>query len=92
MKDRSISPPTASPNDRPAQRHQMVAQIARHFADSASQMGEQALAGRAEATLQRLGYTDVEVRSEDGYLGWPEQAPFDAILVTAGALEVAAFR
>jgi protein-L-isoaspartate(D-aspartate) O-methyltransferase len=46
------------------------------------------LAGRAEATLQRLGYTDVEVRSGDGYLGWAERAPFDAILVTAGAQEI----
>jgi protein-L-isoaspartate O-methyltransferase len=87
-----MSPPTAFPNDRPAQRHQMVAQIAHHFADSASQTGEQALAGRAEETLQRLGYTDVEVRSGDGYLGWPEQAPLDAILVTAGAQEITAFR
>ncbi len=42
-----------------------------------------ALAARAEATLRRLGYTRVRVRVGDGYLGWPEEAPFDAILVTA---------
>ena len=42
-----------------------------------------ALARRAKADLARLGYTNVEVREGDGYRGWPEQAPFDAILVTA---------
>jgi protein-L-isoaspartate(D-aspartate) O-methyltransferase len=41
------------------------------------------LAGRAEANLRRLGYANVHVREGDGYRGWPEQAPFDAILVTA---------
>ena len=40
------------------------------------------LAKTAEATLQRLGYTDVHVKVGDGYKGWPEQAPFDAIIVT----------
>ena len=40
------------------------------------------LAQRAEADLQRLGYRNVKVRSGDGYLGWPEAAPFDAIIVT----------
>lgn len=43
------------------------------------------LAQPAEARLQRLGYINVEVRSGDGYFGWPEQAPFDGILVTAAA-------
>lgn len=43
-----------------------------------------ALAESARATLARLGYMDVEVRAGDGNLGWPEQAPFDAIVVTAG--------
>ncbi|NIN34436.1 MAG: protein-L-isoaspartate(D-aspartate) O-methyltransferase, partial [Gammaproteobacteria bacterium] len=38
---------------------------------------------RAETTLNRLGYDNVTVRVGDGYNGWPEQAPFDAILVTA---------
>lgn len=41
------------------------------------------LAERAAATLESLGYDDVFVRAGDGYLGWPERAPFDAILVTA---------
>jgi len=41
------------------------------------------LATRARATLQRLGYEHVHVRSGDGYRGWPEAAPFDAIVVTA---------
>jgi protein-L-isoaspartate(D-aspartate) O-methyltransferase len=40
------------------------------------------LAERADATLQELGY-EVEVRHGDGYAGWPEHAPFDAIVVTA---------
>lgn len=41
------------------------------------------LAKRAEATLSSLGYERVRVRHGDGYAGWPEHAPFDAILVTA---------
>ena len=41
------------------------------------------LAERAEATLQRLGYTAVHTRQCDGYYGWAEVAPFDAIIVTA---------
>jgi protein-L-isoaspartate(D-aspartate) O-methyltransferase len=42
----------------------------------------------AAERLQRLGVKNVEVRAGNGYLGWPEQAPFDSILVTAGATEV----
>jgi protein-L-isoaspartate(D-aspartate) O-methyltransferase len=42
-----------------------------------------ALADSARARLRRLGYDSVEVRHGDGYLGWPEAAPFDAIVVTA---------
>ncbi|MCS7220578.1 MAG: protein-L-isoaspartate(D-aspartate) O-methyltransferase [Anaerolineae bacterium] len=41
------------------------------------------LARSAEERLRRLGYTDVHVRQGDGYYGWPEEAPFDAIIVTA---------
>ena len=41
------------------------------------------LAARARETLASLGYTNVHVRTGDGYLGWPDQAPFDAIMVTA---------
>jgi protein-L-isoaspartate(D-aspartate) O-methyltransferase len=40
------------------------------------------LARRAETDLKRLGYTNVTVRAGDGYKGWPEAAPFDAIIVT----------
>ena len=41
------------------------------------------LAERAAKTLRELGYEDVQVRHGDGYLGWEEEAPFDAIIVTA---------
>lgn len=43
------------------------------------------LAEEAKARLARLGYDGVRVRHGDGYAGWPEAAPFDAIVVTAGA-------
>jgi protein-L-isoaspartate(D-aspartate) O-methyltransferase len=46
------------------------------------------LAETAKARLAELGYRDVTVRTGDGYLGWKEKAPFDAILVTAAAPEV----
>ena len=42
----------------------------------------------ARERLAALGYRNVEVRIGDGYQGWAEQAPFDAIVVTAGAAEV----
>lgn len=41
------------------------------------------LARQAEQTLGELGYKNVRVRTGDGYQGWPEEAPFDAIIVTA---------
>ncbi|MGD8621194.1 MAG: protein-L-isoaspartate(D-aspartate) O-methyltransferase [Anaerolineales bacterium] len=41
------------------------------------------LADRARDQLTELGYEQVTVRNADGYFGWPEQAPFDGILVTA---------
>ncbi len=43
---------------------------------------------RAKADLARLGYDNVTVRIGDGYAGWPEKAPFDAIVVTAAPDEV----
>ncbi|MBX2998018.1 MAG: protein-L-isoaspartate(D-aspartate) O-methyltransferase [Caldilineaceae bacterium] len=43
------------------------------------------LAVSAAKTLLTLGYTGVHVRHADGYLGWPEHAPYDAIIVTAAA-------
>ncbi|QIZ73828.1 protein-L-isoaspartate(D-aspartate) O-methyltransferase [Oxynema aestuarii AP17] len=41
------------------------------------------LAASASATLQELGYENIEVKAGDGYRGWPEAAPFEAIVVTA---------
>lgn len=47
------------------------------------------LAKRAEALLGDLGYEEsIEVRHGDGYAGWPEHAPFDAIVVTAAPPEI----
>jgi protein-L-isoaspartate(D-aspartate) O-methyltransferase len=43
------------------------------------------LADRARAVLKELGYANVEVRTGDGSLGAPEEAPFDGISVTASA-------
>ena len=43
----------------------------------------QSLADLARARLAQLGYDTVEVRTGDGTLGWPEEAPFDAIIATA---------
>jgi len=42
----------------------------------------------AKKVLAELGHKNVQVRIGDGYHGWPEAAPFDAIVVTAGATEV----
>lgn len=41
------------------------------------------LADRSRQLLQELGYNNINVRLGDGYLGWPEKAPFDAVIVTA---------
>jgi protein-L-isoaspartate(D-aspartate) O-methyltransferase len=41
------------------------------------------LAERSTRVLKELGYANVHVRSGDGYAGWPEHAPFDAVIVTA---------
>lgn len=46
------------------------------------------LAERARDTLSALGYGNVEVRAGNGYLGWPEHAPYDRIMVTAAPDEV----
>jgi protein-L-isoaspartate(D-aspartate) O-methyltransferase len=46
------------------------------------------LAESAAKTLNRLGYTNVHVRAGDGYGGWPEEAPFDRIILTAAPLEI----
>jgi protein-L-isoaspartate(D-aspartate) O-methyltransferase len=47
-----------------------------------------ALADRSRATLADLGYRNVHVRTGNGYLGWPEYAPYDRIMVTAAPDEV----
>jgi protein-L-isoaspartate(D-aspartate) O-methyltransferase len=49
-----------------------------------------ALAERARATLAQLSYHNVRVRTGNGYLGWPEHAPYDRIMVTAAPDEVPA--
>lgn len=46
------------------------------------------LAERARSDLASMGYTNVFVRAGDGYLGWPEVASFDSIIVTAGATHI----
>jgi protein-L-isoaspartate(D-aspartate) O-methyltransferase len=46
------------------------------------------LAQRATMTLRTLGYTNVHVRAGDGFGGWPEEAPFDRIMVTAAPAEI----
>jgi protein-L-isoaspartate(D-aspartate) O-methyltransferase len=48
------------------------------------------LAQHAEALLRELGYRNVHVKAGDGYKGWPEHAPFDAIIVTAAPRPCAA--
>jgi protein-L-isoaspartate(D-aspartate) O-methyltransferase len=44
--------------------------------------------GYQAAVLARLGYHRVHVRHGDGYRGWPDEAPFDAVIVTAAAPEI----
>lgn len=46
------------------------------------------LADSAQQRLRRLGYHNVSVRTADGTLGWPEEVPFDAIVVTAAAQQL----
>jgi protein-L-isoaspartate(D-aspartate) O-methyltransferase len=46
------------------------------------------LAVTARERLTRLGYTNVKVRAGDGWYGWEEEAPFDAIIITAAAARI----
>lgn len=46
------------------------------------------LAKRADDHLRAMGYSTIKTRIGDGYYGWPEEAPFDAVIVTAAASEV----
>ena len=48
------------------------------------------LAAAAAQVLTELGYANVQVRAGDGYFGWPEKGPFDAIIGTAAAREIPA--
>lgn len=43
---------------------------------------------QAEKLLKELGYDSVKVRTGDGYLGWPQNAPFDGIIVTCAPTEI----
>ena len=46
------------------------------------------LANESAERLERLGFNNITVRSGDGYKGWPEEAPFDRIMVTAAPEEI----
>ena len=48
----------------------------------------EALAKRSRRTLERLEYKNVQVKHGDGFQGWPDEAPFDAIIVTCAPEEV----
>jgi protein-L-isoaspartate(D-aspartate) O-methyltransferase len=48
----------------------------------------EALGLSASMRLQKLGYDNIETRLGDGYYGWPEQGPFDAIVVTAASSHI----
>jgi protein-L-isoaspartate(D-aspartate) O-methyltransferase len=81
------------------QRHHKVLEIGTGSGYQAAVLGELAarvytieivpeLARQATATLKSLGYTHVHVRDGDGYAGWPEEAPFDRIMVTAAPADI----
>jgi protein-L-isoaspartate(D-aspartate) O-methyltransferase len=46
------------------------------------------LAVKSTEILKRLGYKNIDVRAKDGYAGWPENAPFDGIMITASAPKI----
>ena len=46
------------------------------------------LAYRANQVLQKIGYKNVIIRVADGTMGWPEEAPFDGIIITAGTPQI----
>lgn len=46
------------------------------------------LAAKAKKVMEDLGYQNIHIKVADGTLGWPEEAPFDAIMVTASAPQV----
>lgn len=63
----------------------VAAEIARHVYSIEI---VEALAASARTRLSELGYNNITVRHGDGYLGWEEHAPFDAIIVTAAPDEI----
>jgi protein-L-isoaspartate(D-aspartate) O-methyltransferase len=46
------------------------------------------LARRAKTNLEKIGFKNIRVKSGDGYKGWPENAPFDAIIITAAPTKI----
>lgn len=66
----------------------VTALLARMCAEVYSIERHSELAASAESTLQRLGYSNVKIRVGDGGQGWPEHAPFDAVLVSAATAEM----
>ena len=81
------------------QKHHKVLEIGTGSGYQAAVLGELAdrvytveivpeLARQAAATLRSLGYAHVHVREGDGYAGWPDEAPFDRIMVTAAPAEI----
>ena len=48
----------------------------------------EALADSAKIRFEQLGYDNIEIKSGNGFYGWPEHAPYDAIIVTAAATQV----
>lgn len=46
------------------------------------------LAGRAKERFHTLGYSNIHIHIGDGTLGWPEESPFDRVLITAGSPEI----
>src|SRR3989304_1661920 len=84
---------------RSAPRHLFVAESHRGEAYEAPVLAEIArevctieilepLGRHAETTLAALGYKNIEVKIGDGYRGWPERSPFDAIIVTAAPAHI----
>ncbi len=63
----------------------IIAQIAQHIFTIER---HSALAEAAQQRLVDLGYGNIEVRADDGSNGWPEEAPFDAIIVAAAAPDI----
>ena len=66
------------------------AAVLSHFTDQVWSIEiRKGLAQKASERLKGLGYENIKVKQGDGYFGWPEYAPFDAIMVTAAANHVA---